>query len=136
MNKAKLLDLADRVEALTTTEYRKLRKVEAEIYSAFNPHMTATPGKLGFFYDRTKTNREAAKKYIISGGATAIAPSYLRSLDSAVSSVPEGWDWAYLDKRAIVRKAISVTHSFAEAATPALALTAACLRARAQAEEA
>jgi hypothetical protein len=84
-------------------------------------------------------------------GARRRAPRFTASLDAAMTLVPEGWVWlvsnrapkplagrAYLHNGELIYSGIggsrpNPAHKFAEvvAATPALALTAACLRARA-----
>lgn len=52
-------------------------------------------------------------------------------LDAAASLVPEGWGWEiYSDGLTILRREIE--HKASKAATPALALTAAALRAMAE----
>lgn len=48
---------------------------------------------------------------------------------AAIMLVPDGCEWAYLDKRAIVRAPASFSHGIGEAATPALSIVAASLRA-------
>lgn len=58
-------------------------------------------------------------------------PAFSASINAVMKLVPDGQGWAYLDRRAIVRLPGSMVHEFGEAATPALALTAAALRARA-----
>ena len=55
---------------------------------------------------------------------------YTASIDAAVTLVPEGWEWAYFDKRAIVRIPDTLKHEMGEAATPALSIICAALRAR------
>lgn len=48
---------------------------------------------------------------------------------AAIMLVPEGCEWAYLDKRAIVRIPGALAHEMGEATTPALSIVAASLRA-------
>jgi hypothetical protein len=77
-------------------------------------------------------NRPADKPRVIG---VANAWDYTASLDAAVSLVPSGWDWciskgwgeAAIASLAPAEKVAEVT---TEAATPALALCAAALRAR------
>ena len=64
-------------------------------------------------------------------------PRYTASLDAALTLVPEGWDWAVTkgfgeSALAAASPANSVATVETQAATPALALTAAALRARAE----
>ena len=74
--------------------------------------------------------------YDHDGNAPAL-PSYTASLDAALTLVPEGWTWAryhggvfecaMLDERRVLFER-------GEAATPARALVAACLKARMEAQ--
>jgi hypothetical protein len=81
-----------------------------------------------------------ARKRSILHHPTQPLPAFTASLDAAVTLVPEGWDfciskgWA---EEAIVSLAPAgmATEVIASAATPALALCAAALRARAAAYE-
>lgn len=73
------------------------------------------------------------------------APPYTRSLDAALTLIPDGWFFSIGEKRGLPRHirflawlndhntpdGIAVRHVEGSAATPALALTAACLRAKA-----
>lgn len=119
-----LLALAERVEALTGPD----REVDAEIFllqwPGYHIQTDCEP-----FPDEVQPGRiqEAG------GFGYRTAPSYTAALDAAMSLVPEGWD---VDIE--VRQ--SFAHVFMEndealeaeannAATPALALTAAALRA-------
>ena len=74
------------------------------------------------------------KLYIIA--LMSGVPHYTASIDAAVSLVPEGWVWvvgnmgnAHVYEERTAGKSVT-----AEAATPALALTAAALRARMESE--
>ena len=64
---------------------------------------------------------------------------YSDSLDAALSLVPEGWPWQLASNNSAIVFKIdgdkTVAHWEGRAATPALALTAAALRARAAMEE-
>ena len=109
MTRAALLALADRVEALTGP----CRETDAEVHHA-----------------------------ILQGIGTGLygtQPSYTASLDAAMTLVPEGHTWSAdlnLGKKAFAwcydDKMLSGRPC--KAATPALALTAAALRARAMME--
>ena len=68
------------------------------------------------------------------------AKPYTASLDAAMTLVPDGWSWSLGEQRGVgtfrgwlndhnTPDGLAVRHVDAEAATPALALTAACLRA-------
>lgn len=60
------------------------------------------------------------------------APAYTASLDAAMTLVPEGYDWAvFRTNGGLTVHAWCGSREDVFAATPALALTAACLRARA-----
>lgn len=126
---AELIALAERVEGLTGPN----GDLDGAIYAALNPHMRPIPGNQRRFYDPALTRLNAAREYHVAG-ATAYAPSFTASLDAALGLVPEGW-LAGLDIGAL--RATSVwlaTDSQSvrvHAPTPALALTAAALRARA-----
>jgi hypothetical protein len=67
-------------------------------------------------------------------------PNPLASLDAAMTLVPEGCGWELIYRKALENYAASVKtegqYSICPASTPALALTAACLRARAAMQEA
>lgn len=74
--------------------------------------------------------------WITPGGMNV--PAFTASLDAALTLVPEGWDWAsgsgQFGGHAFMRRVTSVGEPPAissDAATPALALCAAALRARA-----
>jgi len=60
------------------------------------------------------------------------APAYTLSLDAALTLVPEGCGWTGGSGRAfhIWKYTHTAVSEYGNAATPALALTAACLRAR------
>lgn len=129
--------IAERIEALEGP----CREMEAEIYSARNPHMkpvTPVAKYRGRFFDPSKTTNIAAQSYHISGGATGIAPRYTTSLDAAMTLVPEGWlpiiDCTYIRPEVELHptdeSSFGQGRRFGKAATPALALCAAALRAQ------
>ncbi len=135
-----LLALADRVEALTAPD----REVDAEIMCAvFGYERDGT-----MFYGKSRDYVLERDYYALEGSPQEL-PSPTASLDAAMTLVPEGRGWLAgygrirpdepLGGAMITR--IAAPTSFApdaadkiaeaEAATPALALTAASLRARA-----
>lgn len=132
-----MIDLIERIEAASGPD----RVLDSNIYAILNKHMMYTPTKLGHFYDPSKTVAIAAQKYHISGGATAIAPRYTASLDAAMTLVPKGWcilaAWNPAHPRSYITLSDGPMDGQARtwgegcgAATPALALCAAALRAR------
>lgn len=66
-----------------------------------------------------------------TGGVWARAPEYTTSLDAAASAMPEGWHWGVLDNGQAYVTRPEHGRSTVQAATPAAALTAAALLARA-----
>lgn len=121
-----LLRLADLVEKATGPD----RELDAAIYMLLNPHMKPVTGSVGRFYDPQKTTMLGAQKYHIAGGATAVGKSYTASLDAAMTLVPEGWFKLHPDSLK-GWAALGIVGPWSHAATPALALCAAALRARA-----
>lgn len=141
-SKAELLRLAERVEALEGPD----REVDAEIWLTVTPGATRkafvvpdTPERKGWTIDET---RDASHRLIV-------VPAYTASLDAAMTLVPEGWGHTFVlhpgfPSEAAVREyrlrsdgkywtSSAMAHSgMVKARTPALALTAACLRALAQ----
>lgn len=139
LSESALQDLAERIEAADGPD----REIDAAIYQMLNPHMEPIPATAGRFYDPSKTSRQSAVRYHISGGATGLAPRYTASLDEATTLVPgPDWEWSLEvqmghllhgdDERmiAIVKMGDPLRGWEAAAATPALALCAAALRAR------
>lgn len=136
MTKSKLLDLADRVEALEGPD----REVDALIASIVRlervPHWARNwAGE----WRGTEHGSVVLMEANGSPGPHFMAREYTTSLDSAMSLVPEGYALGF--KRAPCQRSHAMLATIgyevnASGATPALALTAACLRARAQAEEA
>lgn len=126
---------AERVER-TTGPSAEERQLVIEAYNLIFPHelmlSEEEKGDLETRHERT-LHRVRFTNYINT--------SYERaSLDAAMTLVPEGWSWALLSDHGKPAKAglqrtgpDSFAAADSEAATPALALTAASLRARASA---
>lgn len=124
-DRATLLELAERCERCERAEGAD-RELDLRIEAAVNPE-----------YDGLD---EAYARFLTQYGKH---PKYTASLDAAMSLVPEGWDWSAGTAtvegfRPAYAEASPQTQPFpvemdisAEAATPALALVAAALRARA-----
>lgn len=68
--------------------------------------------------------------WITAWGVTVMAAEVTRSLDAALTLVPEGWTWAHYHNGTAECGSRDHLITKAQAATPALALTAAALRAR------
>ena len=132
----KLLALAERVERAVQPD----REIDCLIRCALSgrPNWRALNMGDGFgwgiFYETT------------AGHARFFSdvPMYTASLDAAMTLVPDRWSSGYTDRRATVEGSKvnaqlwqvaegSTVNGYAD--TPALALTAACLRARARGEE-
>ena len=113
-----LLALADRAEAATGPD----RDIDVAIAPLIGVRVVEHSHPLGRrFYDKN--------------GADVLLPRFTASLDAAMSLVPEGWEWRLYSnslrkgpEAQLQRDKIIITRG----ATPALALTAACLRAHAQ----
>lgn len=134
MSEVDLLALAERVEASAGAD----RELDAEIrlavlgdcpYGAIvgNRYQVIGTGTLSGYV-------EAFREVLTDDDALHddVVPRYTVSIDAAVTLVPDGWGWAYLDKSAIVRLAGSMEHGMAEAANPARSIVSAALRARHQ----
>lgn len=121
-------ELAKRVEALTGP----CRETDAEIYQAVNPHVKPVAGQIGRFFDPAKTTALAAARFVISNGATGYVPRYTASLDAAMTLVPEGaaLSCSFYGVNNAVKLTAPGREGIGLALTPALALTAAALRAR------
>jgi hypothetical protein len=122
---AELRALADRVEAAKGA-YRAL---DGEIWCAIN-------GYEWVMWDGAGAVFRQADSSIGHHYADRIR-AFTASLDAAASLVPAGWDWAVTkgfgeDALAAASPANSVATVETQAATPALALTAAALRALAE----
>lgn len=128
-----LIELAERVEAATGPD-RELDKAIAEHALGWQPPVKN--GSCGPNY----SGRGAYEWHDAAGEANGFyVPSYTASLDAAMSLVPEGW-WVTLTTDGGARASLH-NHEWlmaahgrnparGMAATPALALTAAALRAR------
>jgi hypothetical protein len=125
-----LLVLASKVEALDGPD----REVDAEIAVSIHG------GEIVWLQANYTMENYPARKYAsadhVGGYGKAPVDPVTASLDAAMSLVPEKWDFAVASEEgkgvagAIRRKPHA--HADAEAATPALALTAAALRALAE----
>lgn len=144
MRKAELLALADRVEALTGPD----RLIDAEVTVALRlPH---TNGKWALNFpewepDHTDKGRVWAVGNINGNGShrsgSWISQPYTASLDAAMTLVPEGAFWSVTmrgEHRGGYHACCQMDGplDWREGATPALALTAASLRAIANGGEA
>ena len=139
-----LLQLAERCEKATGPD----RELDGEIHAALNPDKQTVighePGRFprkAIFGPISRIMEEIGGK----DGADYIgAPPYTASLDAAMTLMPENYDFgvgritgdgSFLPCEADVSPSAQPydvsMEGMAEAATPALALTAACLRARA-----
>jgi hypothetical protein len=115
---AGLRALAERVEGAEGAD----RYLDADVFAALHPDMRRCPRDPRAFIS---DDEEWLKT----------PPFYTASLDAAASLVPAGWAWCVHDVGiASLMRAPTVVK--AQAATPALALTAAALRARAAMMEA
>ena len=132
----RLIGLAERCEAATGTDRELDRDIELTL-----PGVELHPD--GRRFDNDLGHREP---YVISGvghpdyepGQGYIPSRYTASIDLAMSLVPEGWHWSLYDTNGFDKANAQVEppeYSFApfnaDGATPALALCAAAIRARA-----
>ncbi len=112
-----MADLADRIEAATEGS----RELDAEIALAIG-WQNCIPCDFNGIKHRM--------------GGILNAPPFSRSVDAALSLVPEGWDWATGSNGANRGHSLLASRDDtdreieADAATPALALCAAAIRAR------
>jgi hypothetical protein len=118
MTRADLTALIARVEAATGPD----REVDADIAVALNVGGLADP----------VWKRLPGGKFVDRGCAinTVSADRYTASLDAAMALVPSGVDWLLDSGRIAIVGRRPAGPFTARAATPALALTAAALRAR------
>lgn len=131
-----LIKLAERVEAATGPD----RELDCAIMQAVNPDFQPIPGGSGF-YDPALINALSAQKYITKG--TYVTPRYTASIDAAMQLVPEGDDVSgeIFRLETYNKSGVLADHVRASAwvpgaprafaATPALAICAAALRAKA-----
>lgn len=144
MDRDILLALAERCEVATTGD----RHLDTEILWNIDRRRFLT----GYWNAASGMPRELTEMPSSKGGigwigAECSAPTYTASLDAAVKVVPEGWGWSvnqpnakalasglFKERTPIMGEVqFGCDHRFAVAcATPALALCAAALRARAQ----
>ena len=125
MTRTTLLALASRVEAATAPD----RGIEREIAIAVGWH----------FYDRKVDHTRPAIEQWWRPGATTPStdfPRFMASLDDAMSLVPSGYEWSvnWCGNSVANVSEIGVDYPVhcGGASTPALALTAAAIRALAQ----
>jgi len=121
-----LMELASRVEAGEEPD----RELDVRISLA----LSGTPYSDSDVIDMLAI-RDEPTGYGVYRPADEYVPAYTASLDAAMTLVPEGWDWTlYSDGSCEIgrkpdRGCLMNADYIAEAATPALALTAAALRA-------
>jgi hypothetical protein len=137
--KDELIALAERVEALTGPDRMVAKLIFAAVYSDGVPSPVVESGygwredDAGWWLATGEDARTPPK--------TVYPPNWLASLDAAMSLVPEGWvsvrGWDYRNRasRAIFMDDEGVRLFWGRAATPALAMTAAALRAIAETQE-
>lgn len=142
-----LLALADRVQAASGADKALLREVALAVgwhrYSpseigASKPGWIAPKDFCGEYVG--KDGRRSPKLDSLHGTSIWRQPrDYLTSLDAAMSLVPEGASWSLTNAARLPRACVwaasplrETPPPYVKAATPALALTAAALRARAQ----
>ena len=145
MNRTTLLALAERVEAARVSDRTGLRNEVALATGWHRVEPRFTKSKHGAWIkpcDFIGVHSDGSPKLDSLHGTDMHRepPNFLESLDAAMSLVPSGWNHGYSSRqgtepswRVVAQcwnaKPASTLHG--EAATPALALTAACLRARA-----
>lgn len=125
-----LNELADRVEALSGPD----RRVDCAIFA------TVYPDKFGdsaAMYARIDWTRNRADWMWLRDLGM---PAYTASIDAAITLVPDGWNWGVWRRHDWAKQNAQVWHpqqeswtKHGDAATPALAIVAAALRARSQA---
>lgn len=131
-DKAYLLELAAKCEAAEGPD----RRADAAIAAVTNPGLFGTPEDARHYATYPELNR-ASFIYFASCGI----PRFTASLDAATQLVPEGYHWSVGLDTAFAWASVTHPadlHSFqgddrhgesSECATPALALTSACLKA-------
>lgn len=122
-----LLELAVRCEAATGPD----RQTECDIFTALNPEWLPHKTDLGTF-----VNDKSLRDTPYLSRNTKLAPRYTASLDAALTLVPVGVAWCLYSDSSIEYgpepEAGCMLNGYGlDAATPALALCAAALRARA-----
>jgi hypothetical protein len=133
-----LVELAERVEAATGPD----RKIDAAICREIDLPLCVEPDCLPDVMLKILDRIEGGSEPEWDDDPDC--PFYTHSLDAAMTLVPEGFYWS-VDARSFAMLSMrlgegkpyfSPLNGGPTAATPALALTAACLRARAAAESA
>jgi len=134
MSRAELLALAERVEGLTGPDVCTAKAIFAAVYPEKVPFDIVSSGygwredSAGWWLETGEDSRNPRQ--------TIYPPNWLGSLDAAMSLVPKGWTLFHLDGpwNSDPSHATVANGDFCEgqAATPALALTAAALRALAE----
>ncbi len=113
--------------------------LDCDIYSMLNPTLLPVKERAGLFVNDKKFLGSAGKYHIV--GVTSMAPDYTASIDAALTLVPKGSLWTcatyqssfdvrppyYADCAAGLEEC-PITEAYA--ATPALALCIAALKAR------
>ena len=130
MTRAELLALAARVEAATGPD----RELDYAILRVLKPEYAGSEWQP--YADGLRHVNDSSDARTLPARETC-PQQWTSSLDAAASLVPEGWKWwtnstAYGRCWLIVGDRVISTAQSAQCATPALALTAAALRARAE----
>ena len=134
------MKLSDQVEAATGAD----RELDALIYLALHlpDWRKGSPWKKTNGWFKPDCATDAMAFFFHDGmGSHKTAPAYTASIDAALMLVPEGWSWSLGEQRGVGKfrgwlndhntpDGLAVRHVDADAATPALALCAAALRAR------
>lgn len=125
MTRDDLLALAARVEAATGPD----RALDADIELVLHPELVVLPwARVNFQCGKAPYYEDTSDPDALNVVFPAV---YTRSLDAALTLVPKGWEWEVYGHGLAVLRRIG-RHKGSSAATPALALTAAALRARAE----
>jgi hypothetical protein len=124
MTREEIIALAERCEKATGPD----RELDAQIWVAVTPACTRR--------ELRGIHKATGKEQIIDetrepDGRLIIVPAVTASLDAAMTLVPEGWGYSICPTSALLTRSTSDHGVMARAATPALALTAAALRAKA-----
>jgi hypothetical protein len=116
-----LSELIDRVVAATGPE----RRIDAAICRIIDLPKCEYPDCLPDVMVRILDRVE-------SGGDDPEVPAYTGSLDAALTLLPEGWEWelSWIYGRACAKLGDPLLSIDCDGSTPALALVAACLKAR------
>lgn len=131
MTRAELLALADRAEWAEGADRELDAEIAVAVYGGEIVWKTAN-----YIMDPYPARRYPSAAHV-GGYCNGHIPAFTTSLDAALSLVPEGWGWqmrrSHHGKRAVcyLWNGCGVWSPTVVAATPALALVAAALRARA-----